>query len=103
LFGSSNPAVVISRHLNSAPPLLAHTHPALAALDPVLGRALAKNPDNRYRTCTEFAGALRQVAARRPAPPRPVAPPPPPAAPVAPPPVVEHPTAVLTNALPAQP
>lgn len=103
IFGSSNPAVVISRHLNSGPPLLAHTHPALAALDPVLGRALAKNPDNRYRTCTEFAEALRLAAARRPAPPRPAAPlPAPPAAPTAPP-VVEHPTAVLTNALPAQP
>jgi len=30
MFGSSNPAVVISRHLNSPPPLLAQTNPALA-------------------------------------------------------------------------
>ena len=30
----SNPAVVISRHLNSAPPKLAETRVELAALDP---------------------------------------------------------------------
>jgi serine/threonine-protein kinase len=99
LFGSSNPAVVISRHLNSPPPLLAQTHPALTALDPVMDKALSKNPENRFRTCTDFAHALGQAAAsRRPAP---AAPPPPPARPA--PPVVEHPTAVLTNALPAEP
>jgi serine/threonine-protein kinase len=96
MFGSSNPAVVISRHLNSPPPLLADTHPALAALDPVLGRALAKKPDNRFRTCTDFARALGQAAVSR----RPAAAGPP----VMPPtPVVEHRTAVLTNALPAEP
>ena len=37
LFPHSNPAVVISRHLNSPPPALADTRPELAALDPVLG------------------------------------------------------------------
>jgi serine/threonine-protein kinase len=96
MFGSSNPAVVISRHLNSPPPLLADTHPALAALDPVMARALSKKPDNRFRTCTDFAHALGQaVASRRPAPAAPPAMPPPPRA--------EHPTAVLPNALPAEP
>jgi serine/threonine protein kinase, bacterial len=33
LFPHSNPAVVISHHLNSPPPALADTHPELAALD----------------------------------------------------------------------
>ena len=60
MYGSSNPAVVISRHLNAPPPALAASHPALAPLDPVLGKALSKNPDNRFRSCAEFAHALAQ-------------------------------------------
>jgi len=68
----------------------------------VLGRALSKNPENRFRTCTDFAHALGQAAAsRRPGSNMAAAPPARPAMP--PPPVVEHPTAVLTNALPAEP
>lgn len=81
MYGSSNPAVVISRHLNAPPPALAASHPALAPLDPVLGKALSKNPDNRFRSCAEFAHALAQgvtatTAVPRPAPPRPATPPP---------------------------
>lgn len=59
MFGASNPAVVIGRHLNAPPPRLADYRPALARLDPVLVRALSKNPDNRFRSCTDFANALR--------------------------------------------
>jgi serine/threonine-protein kinase len=44
LFRDSNPAVVISRHLNTEPAALAVTRPELAALDPPLAAALAKNP-----------------------------------------------------------
>jgi serine/threonine protein kinase len=40
LFPHSNPAVVISRHLNTLPPTLADTRPELAALDPVLAIGL---------------------------------------------------------------
>jgi serine/threonine-protein kinase len=58
MFGTSNPAVVIGRHLNTPPPRLSDSHPDLAALDPVLAKALSKNPDGRYRTCTDFANAL---------------------------------------------
>src|SRR6185295_8996480 len=58
LFPHSNPAVVISRHLNSPPPALADTRPELAALDPVLSAALAKDPDNRFPRCIDFARAL---------------------------------------------
>jgi serine/threonine-protein kinase len=58
LFPQSNPAVVISRHLNSDPPLLAARRPELAALDPVFSRALAKNPADRYVRCADFARAL---------------------------------------------
>jgi hypothetical protein len=58
LFPQSNPAVVISHHLSAKPPLLAAKHPELAALDPVLARALSKDPADRYRRCTDFARAL---------------------------------------------
>ncbi len=78
LFPHSNPAVVISHHLNSPSPTLADTRPELAALDPVLARALAKNPDDRLPRCSDFARALAEpsyehgspspVAATKPAP-----------------------------------
>lgn len=60
LFADSNPAVVIGRHLNAAPPRLADRRPELAALDPVLAKALSKSPEDRYPSCTEFASALRR-------------------------------------------
>jgi serine/threonine-protein kinase len=62
LFPHSNPAVVISRHLNVAPPVLADTRPELAALDPVLAAALAKNPDQRFARCSDFARAVADQA-----------------------------------------
>ena len=62
LFPHSNPAVVISRHLNSAPPALANKHPPLAGLDPVLAAALAKNPDDRFARCSDFASAFAEQA-----------------------------------------
>jgi serine/threonine protein kinase len=60
LFPHSNPAVVISRHLNTRPPALAHTRPELAALDPVLAAALSKQPDDRFARCSDFARALAE-------------------------------------------
>lgn len=62
MFGSSNPAVVIGRHLNAPPPRLADSRPDLARLDPVLGKALSKNPADRFGSCTEFAAALARAA-----------------------------------------
>ena len=58
LFPQSNPAAVISRHLNTPPPALADSHPELAGLDPVLARALAKDPADRFARCTDFARAF---------------------------------------------
>lgn len=58
LFAHANPAVVVSRHVNSKPPALADTRPELADLDPVLAKALAKNPDDRFVSCGAFAHAL---------------------------------------------
>lgn len=58
LFPHSNPAVVISRHLNAAPPALADSRPDLAGLDPVFAIALAKAPGDRFPRCSDFAQAL---------------------------------------------
>lgn len=60
LFGHTNPAVIISRHLSVQPPALADTHPHLAALDPVLRIALAKDPADRFGRCSDFARALSE-------------------------------------------
>lgn len=88
MFGSSNAAVVIGQHLNAPPPRLGDHRPALARLDPVLARALSKKPDDRFRSCTEFANALRHAAGAPAGPaPAPVPPPPPVRRPAAPPPV----------------
>lgn len=59
-FQHSNPAVVISKHLNAAPPPLAERRPELAHLDSVLSKALAKDPAERYPRCLEFARALSE-------------------------------------------
>ncbi len=57
-FQHSNPAVVISQHLSAAPPAIGDQHPELAALDPVLAKALAKAPADRFERCADFARAL---------------------------------------------
>jgi serine/threonine protein kinase len=58
LFPHSNPAVVIGRHLNALPTALAETKREFASLDPVLATALAKNRDDRFSTCKDFARAF---------------------------------------------
>lgn len=57
-FQNSNPAVVISQHLSAAPPAIGDRRPDLAGLDPVLAKALAKEPGDRYERCADFARAL---------------------------------------------
>jgi serine/threonine protein kinase len=67
LFPNSNPAVVISRHLNVPPPALASARPELTALDPAMTRALAKDPEDRFPRCSDFARALtHQIPASSP-------------------------------------
>jgi serine/threonine protein kinase, bacterial len=58
LFPHSNPAVVISRHLNTTPPKLGDYRSDLAGLDAILQVGLAKNPGDRYPSCTAFTSAL---------------------------------------------
>ncbi|WP_460359114.1 serine/threonine-protein kinase PknH/PknJ [Mycobacterium sp. ZZG] len=60
LFVNSNPAVVISRHLNSAPPALADYRPELAKFDAVLAAGLAKQPADRFERCSDFARAFSE-------------------------------------------
>ena len=58
LYLDRNPAVVISQHVSAPPPAIADRKPELSGLGPVLSRALAKSPADRYDTCTDFADAL---------------------------------------------
>jgi serine/threonine-protein kinase len=57
-FQHSNPAVVISQHLSASPPAIGAQRPELSSLDPVLGKALAKDPNDRFARCADFAHAL---------------------------------------------
>jgi serine/threonine protein kinase len=59
-FQDPNRAVVISHHLGTPPPRTSDRRPDLAHLDAVLARALAKDADQRYPSCMEFAAALTQ-------------------------------------------
>jgi serine/threonine-protein kinase len=58
LYLDPNPAVVISHHVSAPPPEIADRKPELSGLGPVLSKALAKSPDDRYETCMDFAKAL---------------------------------------------
>ncbi len=57
-FQNSNPAVVISQHLSGSPPAIGGKRPELSALDPVLAKALSKDPTDRFERCADFARAL---------------------------------------------
>src|SRR5215216_1883808 len=56
-------------HLNDAPPSLLEARPELAqALDDVVRRAMAKEPDDRYETAGDFAAAALEAARGGPSP-----------------------------------
>jgi YVTN family beta-propeller protein len=54
-FKRGNDAATLYAHLEEAPP---QTH---TPADPVLARALAKTPDERYETCTDLVEAAREA------------------------------------------
>lgn len=62
VFPHSNAAVVISRHLNAAPPHIAAVRPDLASVDHVLGTSLAKDPADRFASATDFAVRLFEAS-----------------------------------------
>ena len=54
---------VLNAHISQPPPpLSARRHGLPAELDAVLGRALAKSPSDRYRTCGDFTAAFQRAA-----------------------------------------
>ncbi|MFI5506082.1 sensor domain-containing protein [Mycobacterium sp. NPDC051804] len=73
-FGNSGGmAATMAAHLNDPPPRATDLVPALpAAIDQVIARAMAKNPNDRYQTARDFAAAAEraideQTVALRPA------------------------------------
>jgi serine/threonine protein kinase len=64
-FRDSNPAVVISKQLTTPAPVLSERRPDLANLDRVLSVALARDLNQRYPHCLDFAEAFSR-ASRRP-------------------------------------
>ncbi|GEE03513.1 hypothetical protein nbrc107696_39590 [Gordonia spumicola] len=69
-FDGPTPVSIMSAHASAPVPAISARRPDLASLDPVFVRALAKNPAERFASCTEFTDALRTAIAR-PAPPPP--------------------------------
>ncbi len=49
-------------HVNAAPPIPSATDGALAAFDPVVARAMAKEPGDRFATSADFAAAAAKAA-----------------------------------------
>jgi serine/threonine protein kinase len=67
-FTGARPSDVMLKHTEEAPPpLSAFRSDVPPAIEPVLLKALAKDPELRYQTADEFAGDLMRVAEGRPA------------------------------------
>ncbi|WP_330228774.1 serine/threonine protein kinase [Nocardia sp. NBC_00508] len=63
-YPGANPAAVVNSHLYAPIPVLSRVRPGLPpALDPVLARAMAKRPADRFASCAEFAAAARYALA----------------------------------------
>jgi streptogramin lyase/predicted Ser/Thr protein kinase len=63
-FPRSSSIAVLWAHVEDDPPSLVATRPELPeALDAVMKRALAKNPDERFGSCRELVEAAREVIA----------------------------------------
>jgi serine/threonine protein kinase, bacterial len=57
-YQNSNAAVVITQHLSAPPPQIGEGRPELAGLNDVITKVLAKDPGDRYPSCSDFAAAL---------------------------------------------
>ncbi|WP_280232668.1 serine/threonine-protein kinase [Nocardia cyriacigeorgica] len=61
-YSAATPAAVINGHLSAPVPRLSRARPGLPpGLDDVLARALAKDPVDRFASCTDFAAAARRA------------------------------------------
>ena len=59
-FAGSSRLAVAWAHLEQEPPRATERRPELpASLDPVIAKAMAKEPEDRYETCGDFADAAR--------------------------------------------
>jgi serine/threonine protein kinase len=62
LFRREVPMAVLYAHMSLPPPQLTAVRPELpGAVNPVLARALSKEPEDRYDSCGDFADALREA------------------------------------------
>jgi serine/threonine-protein kinase len=61
-FSGPTPAAIVGRILSSTPPPVRETRPAAAALDPILRKAMAPVPADRFASGREFANALSETA-----------------------------------------
>ncbi|HTZ30739.1 MAG TPA: serine/threonine-protein kinase [Streptosporangiaceae bacterium] len=69
-FVADDPAALLHAHVTQPSPALTSRRPELPpAADDVVGRALAKAPEQRYPSCREFAAALAGSLGLRPPPP----------------------------------
>lgn len=61
-FSADTPAELIDQHLNRQPPAVSHRIDGLPrVIDTILARAIAKNPDSRYGSCTEFVARIARA------------------------------------------
>jgi len=61
-FAAAEDFDLISMHLHDPPPSVATTVPGARALDPVIARALAKQPADRYADAQQMADAIEEAA-----------------------------------------
>ena len=59
-YRGTNTVAVISQHLTASPPKLSAYRRDLASLDDAMSTALAKDPDERFTRCRDFAKALTE-------------------------------------------
>ncbi len=64
-FDADTPVATLFRIANGEPDLALPPGPEHACFEPVLRRALARNPEARYATAADFAGALHSLVDRR--------------------------------------
>lgn len=60
-FTTTTPSALVMAHLTKQIPPISSLRPDLGALDPVIAKALSKNPADRYPDCRSFSTALRQA------------------------------------------